>query len=86
MDRPPHRPRIGASTCRTCLPRTLPGERHAVLAAIDQGYRVIVALDALCSSSDETHDALMKLYSDRFGQQIEMADTETILSQWPKIA
>jgi nicotinamidase-related amidase len=57
----------------------------AVLAAVDQGYRVIVALDALCSSSDETHDALMTLYSSRFGQQIEMADTETILSQWPKV-
>jgi nicotinamidase-related amidase len=57
----------------------------AVLAAVDQGYRVIVALDALCSSSDDTHDALMKLYGNRFGQQIEMADTETILSQWPKI-
>jgi nicotinamidase-related amidase len=58
----------------------------AVLAAVDQGYRVIVALDALCSSSDDTHDALMKLYGNRFGQQIEMADTETILSQWPKLA
>ncbi len=29
-----------------------------VLGAIDRGYRVVVATDALCSSSEETHDAL----------------------------
>jgi nicotinamidase-related amidase len=58
----------------------------AVLAAVDHGYRVVVALDALCSSTDETHDALVKLYSDRFGQQIELADTESILSHWPSRA
>ena len=54
----------------------------AVLDAVDHGYRVVIAVDALCSSSDETHDALMTLYHARFGQQIEVADTETILSQW----
>ena len=57
----------------------------AVLTAVDYGYRVIIAVDALCSSSDETHDALMKLYSRRFSQQIEMADTETIVNQWPRV-
>jgi nicotinamidase-related amidase len=57
----------------------------AVLAAVDHGYRVIIAVDALCSSSDDTHDALMKLYSTRFDQQIEMAETEAVLSQWPKV-
>jgi nicotinamidase-related amidase len=31
----------------------------SVLGAIDRGYRVIIATDALCSSSDETHDALL---------------------------
>ena len=54
----------------------------AVLDAVDLGLRVVLAADALCSSSDETHDALMTLYRDRFGQQIETASAETILSCW----
>ena len=55
-----------------------------VLNAVDLGYRVIVAADAICSSVDTTHDALMTLYSQRFAEQIELADTETILASWPK--
>ena len=54
----------------------------AVLDAVDLGLRVVLPLDALCSSSDEKHEALLALYRDRFGQQIETADTETILSCW----
>lgn len=54
----------------------------AVLGAVDFGYRVILATDALCSSSDATHDALLTLYRERFAQQIEAADTATILSSW----
>jgi len=53
-----------------------------VLAAVDHGFRVVVALDALCSSADETHDALMRVYHDRFGQQIEPAKVDAILAQW----
>jgi len=47
------------------------------------GYRVVLASDALCSSSDETHDALMTLYRERFSQQIETVETATILAAWP---
>jgi nicotinamidase-related amidase len=54
----------------------------AVLGAIDFGYRVVLATDALCSSSDATHDALLGLYRRRFGEQIETADSETILASW----
>jgi nicotinamidase-related amidase len=57
-----------------------------VLNAVDLGYRVIVAADAICSSVDATHDALMKLYSERFGEQIELIDTSTILESWPRAA
>ena len=32
-----------------------------VLDAVDIGYRVIVVRDAICSSSDEGHDMLMRL-------------------------
>jgi nicotinamidase-related amidase len=54
-----------------------------VLGAVDFGYRVIVVRDALCSSSNEGHDMLMRLYNTRFTEQIETADAETILSRWP---
>jgi hypothetical protein len=36
----------------------------------------------VCSSSDEGHDSLLKLYHERYSQQIETADSETILSLW----
>ena len=52
----------------------------AVLGAVGFGYRVVLATDALCGSSDETHAALLTLYQHRFGQQIETAGTETILA------
>lgn len=54
----------------------------AVLGAVDRGFRVVIAADAVCGSTDETHDAAMTLYASRFTEQIEMASTEEILSQW----
>lgn len=53
-----------------------------VLGAIDRGYRVIVVTDALCSSADETHDAVLTVYASRFGQQVETVETELILDAW----
>jgi nicotinamidase-related amidase len=55
----------------------------AVLGAVDLGYRVIVVSDAVCSSADSTHDAMVDIYHQRFGLQIEVADTETVLAAWP---
>jgi nicotinamidase-related amidase len=55
----------------------------AVMGAIDHGYRVVLPTDALCSSSDRTHDALMTLYRTRFGEQIETAESEAVLAAWP---
>jgi nicotinamidase-related amidase len=54
----------------------------AVLGAVDFGYRVVIASDAICSSADATHDALLTLYRSRFSEQIEIADTELILASW----
>jgi nicotinamidase-related amidase len=54
----------------------------SVLAAVDLGYRVILAADAVCSSSDESHDALIGLYRRRFDIQIEIAGTEAIIERW----
>ena len=53
-----------------------------VLGAVDRGYRTVIVSDALCSSSDETHDALMTLYRNRYGQQVETVDTELLLEAW----
>lgn len=54
----------------------------AMIGAIDLGYRVVLATDALCSSADETHDAMMRIYESRFGMQMETAETEEILDAW----
>ncbi len=54
----------------------------AVLDAVDLGLRVVLPTDALCSASDEKHDAMLRLYRDRFSIQIETTDTETILARW----
>ncbi|MBB5054958.1 nicotinamidase-related amidase [Afipia massiliensis] len=54
----------------------------SVMAAVDHGYRVILAADAVCSSSDESHDALTDLYRRRFEIQIEIADTGQIIAEW----
>ena len=50
-----------------------------VLGAIDRGYRVILATDAICSSADPTHDAMLEIYHSRFGMQVETAAVEEIL-------
>lgn len=55
-----------------------------VLGAVDRGYRIVVARDALCSSSDTTHDAMMALYSQRYGHQVDLRDTAEIVEAWPR--
>lgn len=54
----------------------------SVLGAVDRGYRVIVVLDALCGSADETHEAVMTVYGSRFSRQIEVIETEELLDAW----
>jgi nicotinamidase-related amidase len=53
-----------------------------VLGAVDLGYRVILVRDAVCSSSDEGHDALMQIYHRRYTEQIEVADASAIMARW----
>jgi nicotinamidase-related amidase len=53
-----------------------------VMDAVDLGLRTIVVRDAVCSYSDESHDALLGLYRRRFTHQIEIADAELVLRQW----
>lgn len=53
-----------------------------VLGAIDWGFRVILVADALCSSSDQTHDSTMSIYGNRFSEQVEAVSTEQLLDVW----
>jgi nicotinamidase-related amidase len=51
----------------------------AVLGAIDLGYAVKLLRDAVCSGTDETHEATLQLLADRFSVQVEVLTTETFL-------
>lgn len=53
-----------------------------VLGAVDLGYRVILISDAVCSSSDEAHDAMQSFYAGRLSLQVETAETQVVLSNW----
>jgi nicotinamidase-related amidase len=53
-----------------------------VLDAVDRGLRVVIVEDALCSSFDAGHDALMTLYRNRFAEQIELIGLEQLPMLW----
>lgn len=55
-----------------------------ILAAIDLGFFIVVARDAVCSSSDAGHDALITMFELRFAHQLAIAETEEILRAWPR--
>ncbi|WID99287.1 cysteine hydrolase [Bosea vestrisii] len=54
----------------------------SALGAVDHGFHVIVAKDAVCSFSDTGHDALLSLFEQRFSQQITVLETAQILEEW----
>ncbi|MDB5604026.1 MAG: cysteine hydrolase [Bradyrhizobium sp.] len=53
-----------------------------VLSAVDLGFRVVIVEDALCSSSDEGHDALMTMYQTRLHEQIDVLKAEELFDLW----
>jgi nicotinamidase-related amidase len=53
-----------------------------VLGAIDRGFRTVIVTDAICSSADQTHDALMELYRSRYSEQVEIAEMNEVLDGW----
>ena len=53
-----------------------------VLGAVDLGLRVIIVQDALCSSSDAGHDALMTMYRTRFNAQIDLVSAGELFQMW----
>ncbi|HEY3792531.1 MAG TPA: isochorismatase family cysteine hydrolase [Bradyrhizobium sp.] len=52
------------------------------LSAVDLGLRVVIIEDALCSSSDEGHDALMTMYRTRLHEQIDVIKAEELFDLW----
>ena len=52
------------------------------LGAVDLGFRVIIVEDALCSSSDEGHDALMTMYRTRLREQIDVVKATELFELW----
>ncbi|PXA90887.1 cysteine hydrolase [Nostoc sp. 3335mG] len=50
-----------------------------VLGAIDLGYRVVLPLDALYGSADETHEASLVIYRSRFQFQLETTTVAELL-------
>lgn len=53
-----------------------------VLDAVELGFRVVLVEDALCSSSDSGHDALMTMYRTRYGQQIDLFGRDMLFELW----
>jgi len=56
-----------------------------VLGAVDLGFRVVIVEDALCSSSDAGHGALMTLYRTRYSEQIELIKAEQLPPLWREV-
>jgi nicotinamidase-related amidase len=56
----------------------------SILDAVDLGFRVVLVEDAVCSSSDAGHDALMTLYRTRFSEQIELIKSRQLPLLWCK--
>ncbi len=53
-----------------------------VLDAVNIGLRVVLVDDALCSSSDQGHDALMTMYRMRFHEQIDLIKAAELPEVW----
>jgi nicotinamidase-related amidase len=54
----------------------------SVLDAVDAGYRVILAADALASSNAQAHDVVLETLAPRLSEQIEILSTDAILKLW----
>ena len=53
-----------------------------VLGAVDLGYRIVLVQDAVCSSSDESHDSMLELFGNRYGQHVEVGTSEEVAELW----
>jgi nicotinamidase-related amidase len=53
-----------------------------ILGAADLGYRTVLVGDAVCSASDEAHDAMLALFAQRYDQLVETATAEEVAEAW----
>jgi nicotinamidase-related amidase len=94
VDKPVYSPWLGSDLhrrlrARACEALVISGGETdmcvlaAVLGAADLGYRTILASDAVCSASDQDHDAMLALFSERYGQHVEIGLVEELLDLWP---
>lgn len=52
----------------------------AMMGGMDLGYRMILVTDAICSSADGTHDAMLGIYQSRYGMQVETTTTTELIA------
>jgi nicotinamidase-related amidase len=72
-----HTPVITGAETDLCVLATL-------LGAIDRRYRVILVQDAICSTSNATHDATLALCRQRLSQQLELVSTRELIDGWQR--
>jgi nicotinamidase-related amidase len=55
----------------------------SLMAAVDRGFRVVAAVDALSSSNLTAHQAVIDHVLPRMADQVEIVPTAEILAAWP---
>jgi nicotinamidase-related amidase len=53
------------------------------LDAVDRGYRVVIAADAVASTVQKAHQAALEHIYPRFEGQVELASVADIIAAWP---
>ena len=53
-----------------------------IMGAIDHGLRVVLPVDAVFGSANETHDAMLKIFESRFALQLITCTTQELLDEW----
>ncbi|TPI57648.1 cysteine hydrolase [Mesorhizobium sp. B3-1-7] len=53
-----------------------------LLGSVDLDYRTILAEDAICSTSDEAYENILKLFTKRYSHHVEVAPVDAILGYW----
>jgi nicotinamidase-related amidase len=56
------------------------------MEAMDLGLRVILAVDAVTSSSATCHDLALRIVHERFDEQVEIATVDEIIAAWRREA
>ena len=55
----------------------------SVFDAVDLGYRVIVPVDAVASSSGAAHEAVLRHVLPRLAEQVDLSTVDEVLRCWP---